>query len=383
MGNRADRLIGKVSMVLVYFFSFFLLSCIDPVEPNFEFREGIVFVEGFVSNLPGVSFVTINESSTEFDLFKIIAVEGATVLFKNSDTGEAVPLTERKGVYVPPDDFAASVGETWELLITLASGVTYGSTPEEILEPVAINDVTVEYDPELTFNEGRNKFVPGHSIMVSFDDPQSSENNYYWTYRAYENLDFCERCENGIFRDGACQRNPPNSGRADFYDYACEIECWQIRFPDGVAIYNDKLSNGKSINSLPVGNLLLYNKEDVSVEVQQFSLSPTAYKYYKVLKDIVENNNGLNAPPPAALIGNISNLEDKEDFVFGRFTAGATSVRSIFIDRSSIKEQPLERQEAPNFEGFFDPVPSPETITAPCSETKFRTAIVPNGWIRQ
>jgi hypothetical protein len=353
------------------------------VEPDFEFRAGIVFVEGLVSTLPGASYVTVSESSTEFNLFKVIAVEGAAVLFKNSGTGSSIPLIERQGVYVPPEDFAAAVGETWALEIRLNSGVTYGSTPEEILEPVAIKEIVVEYDPELVFNEGRNTFVPGHSIKVSFDDPEAMENNYYWTYRAYENLDFCERCENGIFRDGECQRNPPNSGRADYYDYACETECWRIRFPEGVAIFNDRLSNGKSIDGLPVGDLLLYNKEDVVVEVQQFSLSPTAYKYYKVLKDIIDNSNGLNAPPPAALIGNIRNLEDKEDFVFGRFTAAATASRSVFIDRSTIQEQPLERQETPNFEGFFDPVPAPETITVPCSETKFRTSIMPEGWVRK
>jgi hypothetical protein len=383
MAKRAFRLEQKFRLVFIHFLSLFLFSCIDPVEPDFEFRAGIVFVEGLVSTLPGASYVTISESTTEFNLFKVISVEGAEVLFKNGGTGATIPLIERSGVYVPPGDFAAAVGETWVLEIKLNTGVTYGSTPEEILEPVAIKELTVEYDPELVFNEGRNIFVPGHSIKVSFDDPAAMENNYYWTYRAYENLDFCERCENGIFRDGECQRNPPNSGRADFYDYACETKCWRIRFPEGVAIFNDRLSDGKAINALPVGDLLLYNKEDVVVEVQQFSLSPAAYKYYKVLKDIIDNSNGLNAPPPAALIGNISNLEDQEDFVFGRFTAAATASQAVFIDRRAIQEQPLERQETPNFEGFFDPVPAPETITAPCSETKFRTSIMPDGWIRQ
>ena len=53
------------------------------------------------------------------------------------------------------------------------------------------------------------------------------------------------------------------------------------------------------------------------VVAQQWNLTPEAHEYYKVLKDILDNNSGLNAPPPAALIGNLFNPEDTEDFIFG------------------------------------------------------------------
>jgi len=118
--------------------------------------------------------------------------------------------------------------------------------------------------------------------------------------------------------------------------------------------------------------------------VQQFVLTPAAYDYYKVLKDVVDNNSGLNAPPPAALVGNLSNPQNSEEFVFGRFTAAATSTASIFIERNSIEEAPLELSEPVVFEPqIASPYPPPATVQAPCTENRTRTAITPDKWESQ
>ncbi len=364
------------------FLFLFFFSCTDPVTPEFEYKEGLIFIEGFASTSPGTSFVSINESAIEFGVYVVNFVKGATVNFENVRTGNIVHLTEVDGAYQPPLDFKTVYGDEWKLNVTLSNGKRYESAIETVLQSVPIKNLEVEYSPELAYREiYGGKFLPGHDILVSFDDPVDQENNFYWTYRVYENLDICEHCDNGIFRDGACQGNPPGSGRPLFYDYLCDVECWKIRFPESIAIFDDSFSNGKEVSKLSIGNTLLYNKENIVIEVQQLSLSPAAYDYYKVLKDIVDNNSGLNAPPPAALVGNLFNPDDSEDFVFGRFTAAASSSSSVFVDRSGIREDPILRKDPLNFESFFDPVPKPEVVSAPCSETKFRTAIVPPGWI--
>ncbi|MGB5369266.1 MAG: hypothetical protein WBN18_02460 [Flavobacteriaceae bacterium] len=70
MARRAVRPDQKFRFVLIHFLSLLLFSCIDSVEPDFEFRAGIVFVEGLVSTLPEDSYVTVSEFSTEFNLFR-------------------------------------------------------------------------------------------------------------------------------------------------------------------------------------------------------------------------------------------------------------------------------------------------------------------------
>ena len=377
------RSILSVGTIAAVVFSFNLSGCIDPVEPEFEYREGLVFIEGLASTVPGASFVIINESAIEFGVYGVKFVKGASVEFENAGTGQTVSLIEVGGAYQTPQYFSVSPGEQWKMKITLANGKNYESTPELVLDPVPITKIEVDYDPELVFRESDGgKFLPGHSISVDFEDPGNQENYYYWTYRSFENLDFCNKCREGILRDGECMSFSIGRRGNPYFDYACEVECWQIRFPESISIFEDKFSNGKSVSKLPIGDVLLYTKENIVVEVQQFSLTPAAYDYYKILKDIVDNNGGLNAPPPAALIGNLINSEDNDEFVFGRFTAAATSVASIFIDRSAIEEIMIENREPIIVEPqIASPYPPPATITAPCSETKFRTAIQPIGWI--
>ncbi|RKN79478.1 DUF4249 domain-containing protein [Ulvibacterium marinum] len=359
-------------------------ACVDPVEPEFQFIEDFVFIEGFASTAPGASFVTISRFVRELGKNTVNFEEGANVSFLNTTTGDEEPLVEIEGQYLPSAGFAVTEGEEWKLNIVLEDGTHYVSTEESVLPTVPISNLEIEYDPELEFREVRGgQFIPGHRALVSFEDPSDMENHYYWTYRTFENLDFCEKCFEGYFRNGQCVVPESRGGLPPFYLYICETDCWRIRYTEGISVFSDEFSNGKSVSKLAIGNLPLYTYEDMVVEVQQFSINAAAYNYYKVLKDIVDNNAGLNAPPPAPLVGNISNPDDSEDFVFGRFTAASTSIISTFVERSRVAEEALEPRDPIILEDMFDPVPLPLTNFAPCSETRFRTAIPPEAWIGQ
>ena len=374
---------GKCTLFMSIALTFFG-SCTDPVTPEFEFQEGLIFVEGFISTSPGGSFVTVSKSAIEFEVYVVRFQGGATVSFENIVTGESVSLIEVEDAYTPPVDFKAKPGEEWKLIVNLPNGVRYESFPEKVLEPVAIRDIEVRYDKELEFREiFGGKFVPGHEVFVSLDDPVDRTNYYYWTYRTYENLDFCERCYAGYYRDSECISFPSSVSGIPYYDYLCESDCWRIRFPESIAIYDDKFTNGLTVNDISIGNLLLYTRENMVVVVQQLALTPEAHEYYKILKDLVDNNSGINAPPPAGLVGNVFNPDDDEDFVFGRFTAAASTEAFLFIDRSEITEEPLENRGVNLFEKTDDPVPPPITTIIECSENRFRTPIPPPGWIDQ
>lgn len=357
-----------------------LISCIDPVEPEFEFKDGLVFVEGIASTIKGGSFVIINKSSIEFGVNKTKFEKGASVSFVNSKTNEIIQLIEDEGVYVPWVEFQVKVGEQWELHITLQDGSQYNSQSETVIKAVPISNIKAKYSSELQFNNGTNTFEPGHAISITFNDPQETENYYYWTFKSYEKLTICRTCFDGIYRNESC--GPTEISAPDYFNYICETDCWKVRLSENISIFDDKFSNGKTTTDLVVANIPLYTKRDIVVEMQQLSLSPDAYEYYKVLKDLVDNNSGFNAPPPAALIGNMFNPNDRNDFVFGRFTTAATTTSDIFIEREDISEKALEPELAIIIEPTFEsPYPPPATTAAPCDESRFRTTIRPEAWM--
>lgn len=354
-----------------------LFTCTNPVSPDFKFIEGLIYIEGFVGTTEGSSYVKITESDVT-RYYRNIFVSGANVFFVNADSNERIELFESEFLYIPPLDFKGNVGEKWYLEVNLPNGKQYLSEIETINPPVPSKDINVRYDSKLKFIEDYDRYVPGHEVSITFDDPENETNYYFWIFRAYDKAQICKICYDGIFRNNECISNPrPESY---YFTYWCNSNCWQIDYGDEINIFSDKFSNGNTITNLPVAKVLLTRKTKLLVEIQQFSLSSKAYDYYRTIKDLVNKNGNFNAPLPAALIGNIYNPEDTNEYVLGRFTATSATTKSIMIDRTMIEDAAIDPQIRPMPEPP-PTAPGPHYTTAPCEESRYRTSIEPEGWI--
>lgn len=378
------------------FFLAVYTGCIVPEEPKFEFKEDLIYIDALASTSTGTSYVTISKSVLRLEAFINEFISGANVSFRNIESGLVVALSEDNGTYLPPSDFVVAVGETWELNIDLPDGKRYRSRSEKILQPTTASNIKATYNPELVFRADLKRFVPGHFITIDVNDPVDEENYYYWKFRSFEKLLICESCPNQFFRNGKCIKvniGPNVGSTSDFgnSDYYCESECWRIRYNENIKLFSDEFAVGGTIKNVVVGDVLLYTNENTVVEIQQISLTEDAYDYYKVLKDIVDNSSGLNAPPPAALIGNVFNPDDEEEFILGRFTAASSTTLSVFIERELISESTIEPRHFFKSECFL--VCGPAVCEGPsgscdeeinftsCTETYFRTGIKPEAWI--
>lgn len=383
----------KLTTKRLYCFVFIaLMACTEPTSPEFEFESGLIYVDAFISDIPGSSSVTIAESVFEFGFFRNDFIENAQVVLRNTDNGREITLLEADENYILPSDFTVTPGEVWELYILLEDGRQYQSVPEAVSNPVPIDGLDATYNTELVFDIGEDSFVPGHAITVTFDDPPEEDNFYFWRFRSFERLVTCAVCENGVYREGQClsfdQYNSRFGGGLDVnsagprYTYTCASDCWQIRFNETVELFSDEFSNGALGNRLAVADVLLYTKNDILVELQQYALTAEGHRYFRILKDIVDNNGNFNAPPPAALLGNMFNPDNSNEFVLGRFTIALAASESIFIDRTNISEEPLEailiNSETSSL--FFGDGTKVVT-TIPCEEGRFRTGTRPQGWI--
>ena len=250
-------------------FVFLCFGCIAPEEPKFEFKDGLIYIDAFASTEAGASYVSISESVVASIGYRNEFIEGATVFFRNSDNGLIIALSEENGIYLPPNDFMISIGESWELDIELSDGKKYRSKSEEVLKPVAFSNLKATYDPELIFKADLNQFVPGHSLTIDLNDIADEENYYFWKFRSYERLIICETCENQIFRNGECIdfENIENEGLENLgdADYNCDGDCWRIRYNENIKLFSDKFIAGGIVNNLSVGDVLLYTNENIVV----------------------------------------------------------------------------------------------------------------------
>ena len=116
------------------------------------------------------------------------------------------------------------------------------------------------------------------------------------------------------------------------------------------------------------------SKQDILVELVLLNISEDSYKYYKSIKDLVDNNSGLNAPLPTALLGNFYSTTNPETTVLGRFTTAASVFKPLFIERNDRAAPTLGLLELPEPEMLGDPIPNPLTYESPCDESVNRTS---------
>ena len=366
----------SVFVITLFFLLPFYQSCIEPVDGEFDLQAGLIFIDGFALTEMGLSTVTITESVFEFQTYKVINVPSAIVKIENINSGETVDFAEdASGIYTCPPDFAAEPGEVWKLLVEFENGKKVESKPQTVVEAVPIAAVNVEYAPDIEFNADFGEFVPGHRVSIDWQDPAGEENFYLWKYRTFEPLFVCRTCENrSVLRNGECQPTGQSFG-PQYYNYLCNPQCWQIKFGNELPIFEDRLEDGVNIQDREIIILPFYRRPDILIEIQQFSLDKDAFEYFKVISDQVSESGGLNAPPPAALLGNLFNPDDSSDLILGQFTTAGVSTKSLYIDRALISESPIR----PDDPIIIEPCATCPT-QYPCMESAFRTAVKPDGW---
>ncbi|MEM6697610.1 MAG: DUF4249 family protein, partial [Bacteroidota bacterium] len=213
-------------------------SCITPVEPEFKFRDNIIFVDAYALTEAGQSSVSIQRSLLLNDRFFTESVDDAKVLLINTMTNEEITCSiSSDGLYLPPKEFKVETGESWKLYIELADGRRFESTPEVVNEGVDIDNIEATFSEEVTFLESESKFVPGHRVSINWVDPAGKKNFYLWKYKTYENLRVCRTCERGRYRNEMCIEEPQFRFRN--FDYLCEVPCWLIRYGETFQIFDD------------------------------------------------------------------------------------------------------------------------------------------------
>ena len=88
-----------------------------------------------------------------------------------------------------------------------------------------------------------------------------------------------------------------------------------------------------------------YQTDPALIVIEQLSLSPNAYRYYKLFADQVQNTGTLADAPPAPISGNVKNQNNPSENVVGYFAAASVAVKRYKMNRENV---PLA-----NFKGLF------------------------------
>ena len=363
---------------LLLFALFGPTTCIDPVAPDYNYLSGFVFIEGEVTDKPGETAVRISESVLSFGQYSFSPISGASVRVIETG-GPELTLAEtpaESGTYKAPSGFAGQTGNEYRLEIVFPDGRQYLSTPEMLPKAVELDTIIPDFDPEYEYNDKKKEFHGAHRIRGEWQDPPGEKNYYEWRFLVYKKALFCASCFGGIYRNGECQPVASLSA-SNRYDYLCSEPCWTISPGESVNVFSDEFVDGNRVTGREVAVLPFESRYPALVLVSQYSITLDHYRFKLLLQNLSAETGGLNATPPAAIIGNIVNPNDPEEKVLGYFGASANRSKYVYIDRVNTPGTPFGGY-TPNFEP--PPPPPASTPTAPCMETETRTGIKPEGW---
>lgn len=374
MMSTANRVMISLFLALVLF------TCIEPTRPEFRLETPFYLVEGRIVANETTSELRIRRSNFREAALEFVAVEGAVVVSSN-DAGEAYAweiIDAGRGTYRPTQNLNARAGQTWSFAITLPDGTSILSDPETIPPAVPISGINVRFEQNSTFDEGRGRFIPQFQIFIDYNDPADRVNFYERTYRFWERTSICASCMRGRYRNGECIPQGAGERPISRYDYQCDTqECYEINAGTQVEFSSDELSDGSQVRGLRVGAVDFDETGGLLIEAIQYSLTPEAYEYGRVISDLVNGNSGLNPTIPAALNGNVRNVDSAGELVLGYLSAVSVARTRQYLEQSLTIGSPLPFDANVRLEPFPPPGVPPR---APCEIPGVRTSERPAGW---
>ncbi len=311
-------LIDSLGFKLIWLFLF--ASCLSPIEfPTDNIGDKIV-VSGQVSPIPDQNIVQVGITASTDRL--PIPLSNAVVHLYN-DTGESFMYTEiesNPGNYLL-SDFVGIPGTTYRLVVVTPEGKTYESLPEKM--PGSAGQLTTHYNfvtEEYTDLEGIISQQPFIKIHINTTLPSMEEPVYVkW------NVDETYLLSPTDFPDPFGYLPPP---------------CFVVQNADPQRI---TLFNGEEVQAASVDNLLVASRiidwtflEKHYFTIYQSSMTQEAHEYWRRVNILANQVGSIFDTPPAEITGNIQNVNNPSEKVYGYFQAANQAYDRIYLLESHL-----------------------------------------------
>jgi hypothetical protein len=302
------------AIILVFFFA----GCKVPYDPTLKTAgDRFLIVEGFI-NVNGVSTnikLSRTRNVTKGDTASNINETGANVAIEDNQNN-LYPLNETgDGNYSA--SYTLSPANQYRLHITTGNQEEYRSDFVKVKEAPPIDDLGW-------------KFKYGDvQVFVNTHDPSNQTTYYRWDYK--ETWEFHSEYYSTLMYDA------PN---VQVVDRSVPVYvCYRSKNSTNIFLGSTAKLQQDIIHEAPL-SLIPYHDKRISVlysiDVTQYALDPSAYKYWSSLKENTENVGSIFGQQPGKNVGNIHSIADPFERVIGYISAGSTQQARLFISDSSM-----------------------------------------------
>lgn len=343
----------KVKWVAVFIL---LTACVERIHFDIPSAESQIIVEGMISDDPGPYLVKVSSGlNLDADSIVVFPLQNAKIKLYD-DEGNTEDLIENiPGEYATKGIIQGRVGHSYHIILETSEGKIFQSEPDKLNPVGEIQSIRYEYEArakEETFGEVRADVF---NIYLNSYAGSTDENYVRWRYTGifkastnpelywYWALGFPLKdpwpCSGYIVVPaGQLPPTPPGSGRLEKISECTCCTCYVSQFEtipqlsDGQFVSDNQYKDIK-VAEVSINGATFFDK--YLVEIEQMSLSKSAFDFFKIFKAQKESSSSLFQPKNAQIKGNLSSV-NSNDTVIGLFWATSIKRKSIFIPRIAV-----------------------------------------------
>lgn len=339
----------------------YLLSCEEQIEFNLD--EGLpkVVVYGLITDEETLQEIELYTTKSLNGTSYPSPISGATV-FIEDNLGNCIYFFQTDTSYISETAFKGEYNKIYTLTVLTSTGQTYKSTPETLPFKSEIDSLYASLEVKQKLNDMENvvEYYEA-SFFVNNLLPPDSINRFRWKMSGtYEILTYPHLRYQVI---PACATN---------YDgcMCCTCcTCWvnedmiAVHLSDTKILPENGVINHQLAFKIEMTPIRLFKKYHARI-VQQ-SLSPSGYLFWNSVKRTQNSNQGITSQIPMYTEGNMSNIDDRSEKVFGYFGLSSIARKDLF----------LRPTDFPNYKTIV-----PDSIKDDCSLQPNSVNVKPINW---
>lgn len=230
----------------------------------------------------------------------------------------------------------SDIGETYPLYQTAAGVYTLAGVQLDGRHKYRLNLTTLDNE-----NQYRSDFVAvkdapaidsigfnltGKGIQIYTNTHDPANNTRYYRYDYVETWKF-HSAYSSSWKSNGTSIIPRAAAEQVFF-------CFKSKASNTIVLGSTARLKQDLLFQLPVTEIEATSEKielKYSINLRQYALTADAYKFWETLKKNTEQLGSIFDAEPTQLGGNIHNINDNSDVVIGYISAGAVSVKRVFI----------------------------------------------------
>lgn len=339
-------------------------SCIERFDIKVDDIQKYVVIDGLISDQPGPYTIKLFRSgSLDDQLTTVNWIRGASLLIQDDVNGSYALTEVSPGNYQTSPNFQGIIGHTYVLQVRISDEEQFESLPQKLLPVGEIEKVYYEFvqledsmktnlakEPKNGFNIFLNGTIhPDQNRLVRWRTVGTYQITTYPINKTIPTggHEISAPADINIDDDSGVPDPPPCSGYKyiggilrKIGDGTCSCcTCWPSIYDAGPILSEPKFLEYNRIEGLKLAFVPArrdYFSNKYHFRVDQMSVTPEAFEYWRKIKKQGGTGSDLFQTPSGRTTGNMRTVGDTKTPIIGLFSVSSIRSVSFFIERKDV-----------------------------------------------